>query len=123
MAATLDQFALSIEVDSEIEGVLNRPKFRMDISTSRIAALLHVLRERACWFRPTLEVSDCRDAKDNKYLALALAAEAANLVSSDADLLVLNPWRGIRILNPRAYLGRETEAHPSPVSPPGAHSP
>lgn len=38
------------------------------------------------------------------YLALAAASGATLLVSSDADLLVLDPWRSIRILTPAAFL-------------------
>jgi predicted nucleic acid-binding protein len=49
-------------------------------------------------------VTDCRDAKDNKYLELLLAAQAAILVSSDADLLVLAPWRGRQIMRPAEYV-------------------
>ena len=36
--------------------------------------------------------------------ALALAAGAGTLVSGDADPLVLDPWRGVRILKLAAYL-------------------
>jgi predicted nucleic acid-binding protein len=49
-------------------------------------------------------VTDCRDPKDDKYLELALAADAGTIVSGDADLLVLDPWRGVRILKSAAYL-------------------
>jgi putative PIN family toxin of toxin-antitoxin system len=56
-------------------------------------------------FVPSQVVTDCRDAKDNKYLELALAGAADIIVSSDADLLVLDPWRGIRIVTPAAFLG------------------
>ena len=56
------------------------------------------------WFAPAERVTDCRDAKDNKYLELALAAGAGILVTGDADLLVLHPWRGVRILRPAEYL-------------------
>lgn len=45
-----------------------------------------------------------RAAKDNKCLELALAAGPWAIVSGDADLLVLHPWRGVRILRPTAYL-------------------
>jgi putative PIN family toxin of toxin-antitoxin system len=48
----------------------------------------------------------CRDLKDNKFLALALAAETELLVSSDEDLLVLSPWRQIRIVTPSEFLAR-----------------
>jgi predicted nucleic acid-binding protein len=51
-----------------------------------------------------MRVRDCRDPKDDKYLKLALAAGAATIVSSDDDLLVLNPWRGVRVLTPADYL-------------------
>jgi predicted nucleic acid-binding protein len=50
-------------------------------------------------------VTDCRDPAGNKYPELALAAEAAAIVSGDQDLLVLHPWRGIAILRPTEYLG------------------
>ncbi|MGA9865203.1 MAG: hypothetical protein WBQ75_02045 [Acetobacteraceae bacterium] len=39
-----------------------------------------------------------------KYLELALAAGATLIVSSDNDLLILSPWRGIPILRPAEYL-------------------
>jgi predicted nucleic acid-binding protein len=38
-------------------------------------------------------------------LELAAAAGAEIIVSSDEDLLVLDPWRGIRIVRPAIYLG------------------
>jgi predicted nucleic acid-binding protein len=36
--------------------------------------------------------------------AVALAAGADAIISGDADLLVLHPWRGVRILRPADYL-------------------
>ena len=50
--------------------------------------------------------TDCRDAKDNKFLELAVSGKADCIVSGDADLLVLNPFRGIPILTPREFLTR-----------------
>ena len=64
------------------------------------------LRQRGSltvWFTDEA-VADCRDPKDDKYLELALASGADRIVSSDADLLVLHPWRGVRILRPADYL-------------------
>ena len=51
-----------------------------------------------------MRVADCRDPKDDKYLELALASGADTIVSSDKDLLVLHPWRDVRVLNPADYL-------------------
>lgn len=46
----------------------------------------------------------CRDDKDARFLALALDCQAVALVSSDADLLVLNPWHEVPILTPATFL-------------------
>jgi putative PIN family toxin of toxin-antitoxin system len=104
-AEQTDVFALSTEVDAEIAGVLSRPKFARILSPERRDKILQILRAQAVWFAPVIEVVDCRAPKDNKYLELALAAGAEVIVSSDDDgLLVLHPWRGVRILRPADYL-------------------
>lgn len=97
-------FALSFEVDAEIAEVLDRPRFIRAVTSTRRMRILAIIRGQAVWFAPAERVTDCRDAKDNKYLELALAAGARTIVSGDSDLLVLHPWRGVRILNPAAYL-------------------
>ena len=66
--------------------------------------LLDLLRGLAVWFVPTESVRECRDPKDDKFLELALAANARVIVTGDNDLLVLHPWRGIEILRPADYL-------------------
>ncbi len=47
-----------------------------------------------------------RDLKDDPYLACALAAKAAIIVTRDTDLLDLKKPFGIDILTPRALLSR-----------------
>jgi len=53
------------------------------------------------------KVHDCRDPKDNKFLEVAVNGEADVMVTGDEDLLVLNPYRGIRIVSPSAYVAAE----------------
>ena len=48
----------------------------------------------------------CRDPMDAPFLALTLVAEANIVVSSDEDLLVLHPWRGVAIVTPAEFLSR-----------------
>ena len=103
-AEETDLFALSAEVDADIVGVLNRPRFAAAVSPARRTRILHALRGQAAWFAPTERVADCRDAKDDKYLELALASGAWAIVSGDADLLSLHPWRGVRIIRPAEFL-------------------
>jgi putative PIN family toxin of toxin-antitoxin system len=103
-AEATDVIALSIQVDDEIAQVLGRPKFAGVLSFERRGHILNTIRGMAVWFVPSERVTDCRDPKDNRYLELALAAGAAFIVSSDDDLIVLHPWRGVSILSPAAYL-------------------
>ena len=103
-AEATDLFALSASVEAEIAEVLGRPRFAQSVSATRRARILDVIRSGAVWFSPSASVAECRDAKDDKYLELALASGAAVIVSGDADLLVLHPWRGVRILQPAVYL-------------------
>ena len=45
------------------------------------------------------------DPDDDKYLAAALEGRATLVVTGDPDLLVLKEHQGVRIVNPRAFLG------------------
>jgi uncharacterized protein len=103
-AEEVDVFALSPTVEREIVEVFNRAKFAQAIRQERREYLLGILGDEAVWFEPAVRVVDCRDPKDDKYLELALAAGAEIIVSGDDDLLVLHPWRGVRILRPAEYL-------------------
>jgi putative PIN family toxin of toxin-antitoxin system len=98
------QIAVSDPVMAEFLDVLYRPGLARFIEPELRADLLGQIRAGATVVRPTVTVTDCRNPKDNKYLELALAAKAATIVSSEEDLLVLHPWRGVRILKPAAYL-------------------
>ncbi|HEY4251930.1 MAG TPA: putative toxin-antitoxin system toxin component, PIN family [Roseomonas sp.] len=96
--------ALSEAVHREIAEVLTRPKFARVLTADRRQEILELLAAAALWVEPKEKVVDCRDAKDNCYLELALAAGAAVVISGDADLLTLDPWRGIRVLRPAQFL-------------------
>jgi hypothetical protein len=94
---------------TEMWNVLNRSKFDryLDRETRRIAAE-QIQRDCRMFSILPFDHGDlapsCRDPNDNKFLALARAANAAFIVSSDADLLILNPWNGIPILTPAQFL-------------------
>jgi putative PIN family toxin of toxin-antitoxin system len=49
-------------------------------------------------------VTACRDAKDDKFLELAVNGHADLVVSGDADLLVVSPFRGIPIVTPAVFV-------------------
>jgi len=55
---------------------------------------------------PQVWVTDCIDYEDNRILELALASGSVLIVSSDAHLLEMSPWRGIPILRPSEFASR-----------------
>jgi len=68
---------------------------------------LDAIREfqaRAALIDVELVISASHDEKDNKFLELAVAANASCIISGDKDLLILNPFRGIPILNAVDFL-------------------
>jgi putative PIN family toxin of toxin-antitoxin system len=107
----------SAESLAELEEVLERSKFdryldlekrRAFVSRFRKDVRLFVVGEdKAAEVKPL-----CRDPNDNKFLALALAAEADMIVSSDEDLLVLHPWKGISISKPTEFLASISSFRP-----------
>jgi predicted nucleic acid-binding protein len=65
--------------------------------------------ERALFVEPMEEVRACRDAKDDKFLELAVSGRAAYIISGDADLLVLHPFRDIAIMTAAEFLHATAE--------------
>lgn len=109
----LGSFELCIcaKVLAELRAVLSKPRFDRCITIEAREAFLELLRRNGTSFligESELSGVDppCRDSSDNFVLALALAAKADFLVSSDHDLLVLNPWRGIPILTPSEFVAQ-----------------
>jgi putative PIN family toxin of toxin-antitoxin system len=52
----------------------------------------------------TERIAACRDPTDDMFLELAVNGRADIIVSGDADLLVLNPFRGIPIMSPAMFV-------------------
>lgn len=95
---------LSEAVAAEFSIVLRRPKFDPYVRRERRDEFLTGLVRAAVVIEPAVHVRACRDPSDDKFLELAVTAEAACIVSGDEDLLVLHPFRGIPILTPAQFL-------------------
>ena len=89
---------------AELQRVLLADKFEAYRPLASRSLFVTGFAQRATLFEVTISVTDCRDAKDNQFLELAETASAEMILSSDADLTVLHPWRGIPILPPAAFL-------------------
>jgi uncharacterized protein len=103
------QVIASSETLEELNRVLAREKFDRYVGSSTRRTFFEKFK-RDSLHLPVGEaeirevLGACRDTKDDPFLALALAAKAEVVVSSDKDLLVLHPWRGIAILTPAQFL-------------------
>jgi uncharacterized protein len=91
----------------ELADVLARPKFDPYVTIEDRQAFLRLLGRVAEIVPIVYTVHDCRDPKDNQFLEVAVNGEADAIVTGDEDLLVLNPYRGIRIVSPATYAGAE----------------
>ena len=94
----------SIATFNEFSEVFLRPKFDKYISRETRLRIISDFERLTIFFETKETFLDCRDPKDNKFLELAVAANASCIVSGDNDLLVLHPFRGIPIVNPVDFL-------------------
>jgi putative PIN family toxin of toxin-antitoxin system len=90
----------------ELTDVISRPEWLRALDGSECHELLAIIREAATFVTPTHHVAVCRDPEDNALLDCALAARVDCLVTGDCDLLILDPFHGIRILRPAEFLRR-----------------
>ena len=91
---------LSLELLEELSDVL-REKFNRFVTTEERDEFLETFVERATLVEVIEKVQECRDPKDDKILELALNGQAEYIVTGDKDLLVLHPFRNVKIVTCR----------------------
>ncbi|MDE0036572.1 MAG: putative toxin-antitoxin system toxin component, PIN family [Gammaproteobacteria bacterium] len=103
-ALSSSEVVVSERLVEELADVLARGKFDRYVSLADREEFLRRVLQVATTFPVLTEVTDCRDVDDNELLALALDSESDYILTGDQDLLTMNPWRGIEIISPRAFL-------------------
>ncbi len=98
------KIAASIETFNELREVLLRPKFDKYVSSESKLSIIKEFEGLSVLFKISESIQTCRDPKDNKFLELAISANASCIITGDKDLLVLHPFRGIPILNAVDFL-------------------
>ena len=89
---------------TELEEVLWRNKFDPYILHEDRKQFLSSFILHATPVEPDQTITECRDSKDDKFLELAVCGKADFIISGDEDLLILNPFRNIRILTPSRFI-------------------
>lgn len=87
----------------ELSGIISRPEWQAALSAAECRELLALMREAGTVVTPRERIAACRDPDDNALLECAVG-HADVLVSGDNDLLILHPFRGLRILKPADFL-------------------
>jgi putative PIN family toxin of toxin-antitoxin system len=95
---------LSFATLAELNDVLGREYFRKYSTMEEARLFLAAVVREAEWIEVSSRIAACRDPKDDKLLELAVDGHASHLITGDADLLSLHPFRGIAILTPQAFL-------------------
>lgn len=108
-ARQMGKLLFSLPTITELNEVLRREEFNKYVTEEERIQLLATMLREALLKAPTETITDCRDSKDNKFLELAVSGNADCIVSGDADLLVLHPFRGIPILTPHVFLNYSWE--------------
>ena len=89
---------------TELADVLAQPKFDRYVTVGQRMQFIQLITQTAKFVPIIHRVRECRDPKDDKFLEVAWSGQAETIITGDADLLVMNPWRGIEILCPADYV-------------------
>ena len=101
---------MSRSLARELSEMLDRDKFDRYVSREQRGRFLASLIRESDMIEVTESLRVCRDPKDNRILELTIDGNADCIVTGDADLLVLNPFRGVRILtSPRSGCQRRDD--------------
>jgi putative PIN family toxin of toxin-antitoxin system len=106
----VDQQAVLLKSEAterQLLDVLARPYLARLIAPSSLE-WFNKLLARAETVTIAESITACRDPTDDKFLELAVGGKADFIVSGDADLLVLNPFRGIAIIPPAIFVAGAT---------------
>lgn len=97
---------LSPEIIEELARALGYDRIRrlQWMTEVEVRALLEALAQASILVPGRVAVRESRDPDDDKFLAAAVEGRAHYVVSGDRDLLVLQSYRGIRIIRPTAFL-------------------
>lgn len=99
---------LSFATLAELYDVLNRKQFRRYIDEENARSFVAALARESEWIDVNVQIKACRDSKDDKFLEVAVSGRATQIITGDADLLILNPFQGIQVLSPQAFLDLAT---------------
>lgn len=100
------QLVQSADTLAELVDVIMRPKFFRYLDEERRSHFLFLMAQVSELINVQTCVTECIDQKDNKFLELAIDANARVIISGDSHLLDLHPFRGIAIVAPTDFMAQ-----------------
>ena len=90
--------------DDLLDEILRNLRHKIKLATNLVDNIGELLREYSNKSNPIPLASDvCRDPDDVKILGSAVASNADYIVTGDKDLLILESFQGIPIIDPRSF--------------------
>ncbi len=84
-----------------------RSKFDRSIELALRQAVIQEYARLCTMVSELLPIRACRDPRDDKFLEVAVHGRADLILTGDADLLALHPFRRIAIITPAEFLDRK----------------
>ena len=99
---------ISNETFSELKRILLKEKFDKYADRDLRKAFLSEFLSISQKIKIERKVKASRDKKDDQFLDVAVNGKADYLISGDRDLLVLNPFENVEILNPHDFIEKKS---------------
>jgi uncharacterized protein len=100
------QLVVSAATMMEVADVVGRAKFDPYLSITERQEFIRLLGRIAEIVPIVRRVRACRDPGDDKFLEVAVNGRADLIITGDRDLLALDPFMGVAVMSPAAYLAR-----------------
>lgn len=95
----------SPELVAELEDALSRGYLQRFIQPDEGQVLLEIIYQQAEMIPLPSEIpSYTRDAKDDKFVACAIAGRASYVVTTDADILTLGSLADVQMVTPKGFV-------------------
>ena len=99
----IDELLITDDIINEIKSVMLKNKFNLEIS--KIEDYVNIIKNFSVnILHDNILENISRDIDDNKILKCGLEGNADYIITGDNDLLVLEVYKGIKIINPKEYL-------------------
>ena len=103
------KICVSNAVFEEYSEVLQRERFKKYPGFANASIiLLDSIKKHSLWFEPKLSIDILSDKDDNKFIELAVEAEAAYIVTGNSNDFIIKTYQGSSICSPKEFYEFET---------------